>query len=238
MVLRLPRLRTADVLSDQSGRASVPLVRFWETTCRAIEAHEATQGEILVSLQEQIDRLSAILAGTGEPFTGLLVGSQDVKAFLDKTDGEKIVSTSALQSGVVVTDTMAAQAVTNEVSVNTAASIPLNGTADVVVQSVTYESQGYPLEVRSNFFVTVWHPSGGDISIRIRVIRSPGVVVFDQTIDAIGGDNFQGWQTPILIEALPTGTYTWQTVVSLSTSSGIDTQNAQGRFMGVREYKR
>ncbi|MBG7616479.1 hypothetical protein IWC96_14470 [Brevundimonas sp. BAL450] len=45
-----------------------------------------------------------------EPFAGLLVGTQDVKAFLDKTDGEKLVNDAGLDDDLVPTAKMVAGA--------------------------------------------------------------------------------------------------------------------------------
>ncbi|WP_271144008.1 hypothetical protein [Brevundimonas sp. NIBR10] len=46
------------------------------------------------------------------PFTALNVGGTDVKPFLDKTDGEKLTDSTALDAGVVVTEALEANAVT------------------------------------------------------------------------------------------------------------------------------
>jgi hypothetical protein len=133
--LRLPRLQQGIALTDpKTGKPSAAFVRYWNvelltTIERQINDIAAIQDELAAqqleiiavnerqdvtdaNLQDQIDRLTAILAGTGETFTGLSVGGINVKPFLDNTDGTKIDTTAGLGLNVVETTTVLAGSIT------------------------------------------------------------------------------------------------------------------------------
>lgn len=140
MSLILPKLKAVDAIVDKMGRPTLAFLRYFNFDfARAIERNEATQAQIISDLQQvtndlalaqqdildtqddlqdQIDRLNDILAGTGEPFTGLNVGGTNVKPFLDKTDGTKLTTSTGLDAGVVVTATVLANSTNLPVSVS------------------------------------------------------------------------------------------------------------------------
>ena len=74
-------------------------------------------------------RVTNVLAGT-EAFTGLNVGGTNVKPFLDKTDGSKITSSTALDSSTVVTATVAQGDIVNSTTAFTAGNVTWSEEAD------------------------------------------------------------------------------------------------------------
>lgn len=239
MAFKLPRLQANVPIVSPAGKPLDYFLRLLNIeTFLKIETQEARQDETDQSLQEQIDRINRILSGQ-ENFTGIQVGGQNVKTFLDQTDGTKLINTAGLGTGVVKTPSVFQNAITNAASVSTSARLNLNGVTPVTVQSVTFTSTGGPLVVEVNMFATLWHPAAGGADFRVRVLRQDlGGNVFDQTIELVGGDFLQGWQTPKIVENLPAGTYTWSAICSLSTNTGFSDQYVQNRYMSVTEFKR
>lgn len=129
-------------------------------------------------------------------------------------------------------------AVTNFASSATSTAQTLTGTTYKKVGTVTYTSSGGRLEIRANFFLTVWHPAAGDIAANIQIKRvPPNGNVYDQWFTAINGDLLQGWQTPSVVETLAAGTYTYEVWIALS-NSGAATQEVSSMLLSVREEKR
>jgi hypothetical protein len=147
------------------------------------------------------------------------------------------VAAAQIGASAVLTNKIAANAVTNEASAETSGAQTLTGTTAKDIQTVTYTSTGETIEVRANFFLTVWHPTAGDISAQIVVSRDGLGAIFDQTILAINGDLIQGWQTPIVIDTPGAGAVTYRVTITLS-NNGAANQEVQATFMSVREYKR
>lgn len=242
---KLPDLQGRLPIVDAVGRPVSSFLRYFNVDFKgAIERQEAQQAELLAELQavqatqqEEIDRLNRVLAGE-EDFTGIQVLGKRVEPFLDKTNGTALINNSGLGTGVVITEKVFNNAITNSVSVSTNANLNLNGVIPVTVQSVTFTSTGGPLVVQLNLFATIWHPAAGGADFRVRIERPPVGNVFDQVIGLVGGDFLQGWQTPIIVETLPAGTYTWNAICQLSTNSGFSDQFVQNRFMSVTEFKR
>lgn len=58
----LPRIRAADPISDQTGRAVSAFVRFWDTVCRKIEGQEASQSATIAALAAIVAALQATTA--------------------------------------------------------------------------------------------------------------------------------------------------------------------------------
>lgn len=147
---RLPRIKTLDRIVDALGRPTVQFIKFFNVDfAGAIERQEAAQAVtdaaiIAVNerqdatdadLQAQIDRLTAILAGTGEAFTGLNVGGTNVKTFLDKTDGAKLTDATGLDGSVVVTATLDGGAA-NQVITASGSSVALPAATPTTVLSI------------------------------------------------------------------------------------------------------
>lgn len=140
---RLPRIKTLDRIVDALGRPTVQFIKFFNVDfAGAIERQEAAQAvtdaalaAADVALQAQIDRLTAILAGTGETFTGLSVGGTDVKVFLDKTDGSALTDATGLGGSVVVTATLDGGAA-NQVITASGSSVALPAATPTIVLSI------------------------------------------------------------------------------------------------------
>lgn len=240
---KAPRVRAKDPLANKDGTPTNAFVRFWDTFCKTLEGVirniteiNERQDDTDTELQEQIDRINRILRGE-ENFTGIQVGGQNVATFLEQTDGTKLINTAGLGTGVVITGNVFNNAITNEAAAETSATLDLTGMTPITIQQVTYTTTGGPLEVRANFYLNVWHPSGGGIDCRVRITRSTVGNIFDQTISAIGGDFIAGWQTPTVLEQPAAGTWTWSVILYLSNNDAA-TQSVQSRALSVREFKR
>lgn len=106
MAFRLPELQGRLPIVDRLGVPLNSFLRWWNVDfVGALVAQEKRQDATDVALQEQIDKLERVLAGL-EPFTGINVGGTNVKPFLDKTDGDKLVDDTGLDTNVVVTRTL------------------------------------------------------------------------------------------------------------------------------------
>ena len=140
MTFRLPRLNAADRMVTSEGRPAPFFLRFFNIDwAGAIERQEASQAQILAQLQavqqaqqDEIDRLNRVLAGE-ESFTGLNVGGTDVKPFLDKTDGEKLVETSGLDDDLVETAEVATGAINQFTSTYTDGNVDISSALGWVV---------------------------------------------------------------------------------------------------------
>lgn len=118
-------------LRDQK-RVSVPEARILALGERGQEqAIEVAQVDAAAA-QTTVD---GALAGT-EAFTGLLVGSTDVKPFLDKTDGSKLTNSTGLGGDVVTTPALNTGAANQVLSVHSFASIAVPAATDTVVQTL------------------------------------------------------------------------------------------------------
>ncbi len=169
-------------------------------------------------------------------FTALNVGGTDVRPFLDMTDGTRIVDADALDDGVVLTATIGTGAVTTEGASFTAASLDVTGTSEVTVQTVSFTSTGEALEVRANFFLTIWHPTAGNVNTTVRMYRG-ATNIYEETFPAIGGDVLQGWMTPVVLEEPAAGTYSYSVKVQVDVSN-TSVATAVSRLLSVREFKR
>ncbi|WP_309091712.1 hypothetical protein [Phenylobacterium sp.] len=221
-VAATPELAKRVIAGVTSGdwEVAVSYRRGNRTSNRLVLDPVAVGGYVVPLDEEALDTalLSADVMRTAPDSGGATAGAL---AVLDAADTPQIVD----------------HAVTNQASAETSAVQALTGTTAKQIQTVTYVSTGEPIEVRANFFMTVWHPGAGGISANIVITRDGAGEIFNQLIDAIGGDNIQGWQTPIVIDTPPAGSVTYRVTVTL-TNNDASAQTVQGAFLGVREYKR
>lgn len=180
-------------------------------------------------------RVSAALDGSGLLQTALPLATANASDLL-RTPGGALAGALAVLDEAD-TAQITANAVTNYASASTAAVQTLTGTTPKKVAELTYVSTGGRLEVKANFFMTVWHPVAGGIEIQTQIKRTGVGNVFDLVVPAIGGDIFQGWQTPTVVETLAAGSYTYEVWVTLN-DSGAATQEVVGMVLSVREEKR
>jgi hypothetical protein len=180
-------------------------------------------------------KLARTLEGR-ENFTGVQVGGQNVKPFLDRTDGSKITDSAALDTGVVSTAKVATAAITAGATSAVGGVVALNAALETTIATRSYTTTGGELEIEANFHLTVWHPTAGGISCRVRMYRDT-TVIFDKTFVAISGDLIQGWQTPRAVETMEAGTYSYSVTAQTSVSN-YDTAEADAATISVREFKR
>jgi hypothetical protein len=201
------------------------------TVRRGIPANLPVQDPVRANTR----KLARTLEGR-ENFTGVQVGGQNVKPFLDLTDGSKITSSAALDTGVVSTAKVASSAITAGATSSVGGVVALNAALETTIASRTYTTTGGELEIQANFHLTVWHPTAGGVSCRVRMYRDE-VSIFDKTFVAISGDLIQGWQTPRAVETLSAGTYTYSVTAQASVSN-YETGEADAATVSVREFKR
>ncbi len=218
----LPTTRPLPTLEERLARAR----RKTELAALAAAQADATAVD---------DRVDDVLDGT-EAFTGLKVGATNVKPFLDLTDGSKITSSAALDDGLVPTAKVASSAITAGATSAVGGVVALNAALETTIASRTYTTTGGELEIQANFHLTVWHPTAGGVSCRVRMYRD-STVIFDKTFVAISGDLIQGWQTPRAVETLSAGTYTYSVTAQASVSN-YETGEADAATVSVREFKR
>lgn len=199
-------------------------------------AKAAKKAELAAAAAVEVDgRVDDVLAGD-EAFTGLLVGSDDKVAFLTKVDAGALADSTGLDDGVVPTAAMAVDAITSEASAFTADSLDVTGTSEITVQTVDYTTTGETIEVRANFFLTVWHPTAGNVNATVRIYRG-ATMIYEQTFPAINGDLLQGWMTPVVIEQPTAGAYTYTVKIQVDVSN-TSVADASSRLLSVREFKR
>lgn len=157
------------------------------------------------------------------------------------TLGPSTASTFVDQGALAVLDeadtaNITPNAVTNYAATSTMGAQTLTGTTPKKIGQVTYVSLGGRLEIKPNFFMTIWHPTAGGIDATIEIKRGGGNI-YSQTFNAINGDLLQGWQTPTVVETLAAGTYTYEAWVTLS-NGGAGAQEVSSFTISVREEKR
>lgn len=155
---------------------------------------------------------------------------------LARTLGGREEFTGFMGDGVIQTGNVADAAITDGAATSTGGLMSLSGSSETTLATRTFTTTGGELEVDPNFHLTLWHPTAGGIDCRIRVYRG-ATVIFDKTFSAIGGDNFQGWQRPRVIETPAAGTYTYS-VTAQASNSGWSTADVDAATIVVREFKR
>jgi hypothetical protein len=180
------------------------------------------------------DRVDDVLDGTAA-FTGLKVGSTNVKPFLDRTDGSKLTNAAGLDTAVVQTAAIQLAGASNSLSAFTDASQTLT-LAEQNCQGVTFTTTGEKLEVFFSFYLNVWHPAGGSIDTTLRLYRQ-GTLIWDFVVEATGGDFAFGWQSVVVTDQPAAGSYLYQLTTQVSVNT-FSTATASSRFLSVTERKR
>ncbi len=250
MAFKLPRLQANMPIADAAGKALTAFSRLWDLFARLIEDNEAAQAEIIAQLQivqqtqqGEIDRLNRVLAGT-ENFTGIQVGGQNVKPFLDKTDGDQITDTSGLADQLVSTAKVEDEAISDSVSALTLGTAILNTTTQVLLQSIAVSvTSGDRIEVTASASVFAQGAAGGT---RGDFVNRPTMTVYRDT-------TFLGGTRPIAvhrdmqdyasagisaIDFPPTGTVTYYFYSDLSSTTDIASLTAENRYLGAERFKR
>lgn len=217
-------------LRDRS-RASLPAERRAAFADRGLEM----QAESAVVLAGVVDgRVDDVLDGTAA-FTGLKVGSTNVKPFLDKTDGSKLTNATGLNTAVVETAAIQLAGASSSLSAFTDTSQTLT-LAELNCQGVTFTTTGEKLEVFFSFYLNVWHPAGGSIDTTLRLYRA-GTLIWDFVVEATGGDFAFGWQSVVVTDQPAAGSYLYQLTTQVSVNT-FSVATASSRFLSVTERKR
>lgn len=257
MALVLPRLSGSQPIAGALKPTS-PFLQFMNDTRQSLLDNDATVQQVLTDLaqtqedlQDQVDRLTAVLAGTGETFTGLSVGGVNVKPFLDRTDGGKITNEAALDTAIVSTVKVAPNAITEEWKVESAPDASLANTGPMTsrtdIFSLSFDAPGFPLAVDGHFYLFAQHDQDAYnlhvIVERQRAGHSP-VDVFSSAMRCFtsNGDGwFFGWQNIKFTDDPPAGPVTYQVRVfhQFSVSAGDFAQwSHSNRFMLARKFAR
>lgn len=179
-------------------------------------------------------RVDDVLDGT-EAFTGLKVGTTNVKPFLDKTDGAKLTDAAGLDTAVVLTDAVEPSGVSSSLSAFTDTALSLS-TTEQNCQGVSFTTTGERLEVFFSFYLNVWHPAGGGIDTTLRLYRQ-GTLIWDFVVEATGDDFAFGWQSVVVEDQPAAGSYLYQLTVQTSVGT-FSVATAASRFLSVTERKR
>lgn len=186
--------------------------------------------------------LTAITDGT-TPFTGLNIGGTDVKPFLDKTDGSKLVMASGLDTAVVETAAIAVEAVTDHDFDFTAAVVDCKNesTAGVVVatKSVTLAA-GEAAKLEGNCSVSVDATSAG-LAVAYLAIYRDGVVIPETlriSATALPSTGLAASATTIFTDEPGAGTFTYTLRGYVGEADNFDSYDISYRYLGVTRVKR
>lgn len=176
-----------------------------------------------------------------EPFTGLNVGGQDVKPFLDKTDGSEITTATALGSSTVLTDTVGVDEITDYVAVSPSGAITLAPSVWTEVLTGNIVTTGGRVGVFARADVDVTAPLAEEFSTGIRLLRG-GVVIASKAggLSVERGGIKQEFSEAVSVEFTDTpsaGTITYSVEV-IHNAPTPTVQLASNRYMQLEEVKR
>jgi len=215
------------------SRNGTPIQRQRERARRSLSPERRA---LVVERRLELQAESAVEVVLGNrPFEVVNVGGTDVKPFLDKTDGDALVTPSGLDTAVVETAAIQLAGASSYLSAfqDTAQTL---STTEQNCQGVTFTTTGENLEVFFSFYMNVWHPAGGDIDITLRLYRQ-GTLIWDFVVEATGGDFAFGWQSVVVTDSPAAGSYLYQLTTQTSVAT-FATATASSRFLSVTERKR
>lgn len=209
-----------------------------------------------VEIDDTARKLRRTLQGK-ENFTGIKVENQRVEDFLAKTDGDKLVNAAGLDTGLVSTVKLAANAATLPERYDSAsetdwvaagiATGPITTRTTIFNTSIT--ATGSEIIVAGSFFLRLQH-SQDDVVLYVVVERLSSVGggtvdVFLATTQslAISGDGFvNGWQVISFSDTPPAGTVDYYVrayhTYSIGSPGGFVTWKHSNRTMSFLETKR
>lgn len=233
---RLPRLQLRmPIVNIKNGTATTAFHRYLNVdVLERIEQQEASQAATDAALQAEIDRLNRVLAGL-ENFTGIQVGGQQVKPFLDKTDGDMLVLPSALDDGVVETRAVALQAVVESERFVDATSVSI-GTTEIVLATVTVDALlGDVIDIATTVALNVSAATMVSI-IRFRIYRDATAIYtgFVEYVDV--GETRYSTPSPNFSEEPGVGTFVYTLQAIAITGGGTLSCFASNRFMRATRY--
>lgn len=205
----------------------------------------AASAEASEASEDAADALLAtdqIVDGTTE-FTALNMAGTDVAPFLAKTDGDKLVEASGLDSGVVETPAIAAEAVTAPGLAFTATNVSIAGTPDVELQSLTVTVEaGERVDLIGSVSVSAIGKNGvlgefmGFINVRL---KRDGTTIYDAACAPV----IHAIPIPVLAtaawsDAPSAGSHTYTLCTHLSDAGDTSTASAANRYLSATRVKR
>lgn len=259
----LPKLSAQNPIVEPSRKPTSNFLEFMERTRKAVTKafadifevnarQDATDAELIAvnarqdatdaSLQDQIDRINRILAGT-EEFTGLNISGTDVSPFLEKTDGERLVDADGLEDLLVPTGKIEANAATETLSTYDATSASINGSGEKVLrsQAVTLLA-GEKLAIQTSVSIYAVGKNGAAIgqlmsTVMLRIYRDSTMIY-----EAAASPTLH--QVPIPVVVSPPwednpgpGTYTYETRVEHTASGDVSASTASSKFLSLTRVK-
>lgn len=254
----LPRLQLRSPIVDREGRPTTFFQRFFNVEFSgtlerqekrqdeqqaALEAQQAELSAQQAALQSEVDRLNRVLAGT-EPFSGLNVGGTNVKPFLDKTDGDKLVDPTGLNDEVVLTSAIEINGVTDKTQAYDNASVSIAGSGDVLLQTATVTTTATDrLEIKASAAVIASGKNGAAIGQIMGVVllklKRDGVVIYGAAVSPVLYQvTIPILITPIWADSPGAGTFTYTLESSLSNPGDTSSAAASARYLSLDVFKR
>lgn len=222
----------------------------------AAEASETAEAAAVVAADAAADAADAlgdaadallaadqIVDGT-TPFTALNMAGTDVAPFLAKTDGERLIDSDALDDGVVVTQTIAVDAVTSADFDYEAGTIDGKTTSPVVLatRSVTV-LDGESVDLLGNCSIaSVGSGTGATVTAvgRLFVYRDAVALTASERYGGvvIRGVAYGVSATTAVTDEPAAGTHTYTLVSLLDTTSDVSTYEISNRYLRATRRKR
>jgi hypothetical protein len=204
--------------------------------------------DVMLAVDDVVDGTTA--------FTGLNVGGVNVKPFLDKTDGSKLTNAAGLDTGVVTTAKLAANAASVTARYDSSAEVDVVAivggsdpiTSRLTIFSVVMTATGSEIQVGGGFYLRLQH-SQDDVVLYVVVERVDSVsgstdkFLATMQSQAISGDGFfTGWQNINFSDTPAAGLVTYYVRVyhtySIGSPGGFVTWKHRNRTLGFLETKR
>jgi len=250
MKLTLPKLQLRLPIVDKSGCPTDtfhrymnvdfanPIVRNAADVAAQLVLIQQAQADIIAT-QEQIIR---VLTGQ-ENFTALLVNNQNVRPFLDKTDGDAIIDSSAFAAGVVNTGAIAAGAITTPHSAVTFGVIDGKVAGNLIVQTLSVTTiAGDIVDILGTVSISSLGNGatlGGSLARGVLYIYRDGTALTLSEVGNVINDVAVRVNAPIAFTDIPgAGTFTYTIQSVLSTVVDVDTYDISFRYMSATVSQR
>lgn len=249
MVFKLPNLLARLAIVNKDGTPTLGFMRFFNVDfVGALERQERRQDEQQAELEAQqaalaaeVDRLNRVLAGT-ENFTGIQVGGQNVRPFLDRTDGSVLVDSDGLGEGVVQTANIALQAVTTPEFDFSSGLVDANFATPVLIATATATvsaTDGEYVEVTGNSYLNARGVSPGPGAIGYIRLDVDGVtVLFVPAISIISNVTTANPGSFSFIDDTSNGTVTYEMYAYSSSPPDTSFYDVRYPFLSAKVFKR
>jgi hypothetical protein len=231
---RLPRLQLRmPIVNVRTGTATTAFHRYLNVdVLERIEAQEAAQAATDAALQAEIDRLNRVLAGL-ENFTGIQVGSQQVRPFLDQTDGTRLVNPGGLDDSVVTTPKIIADGVVLPAMFYDATGVLMGAGVEIAIATVVATAAvGDTIDLTANATVNA-NGGAGNATLTWKIYRD-AVPLYNATVMYIEAGMPTFAAPTIAFSDMPgAGTFTYTVKGLLSAAA---TANVLNRYMRAVRY--